>query len=261
VVGLRSRLRGIATIARNDLALLRSDPEPAVVLLLTPLVLMGFFKPLVRLSLVQEGYAQASGAEQAVPGMAVMFSFFVVGYAGFAFFREHGWGTWDRLRVSARPVEILVGKGIPPLLVSLAQLGIFLVLGVAVFGLHIEGSIAPLALVVVSLSASLVGASLALVALSKSIQQLSALANLGGIVLAGIGGAMVPLSLLPEWVRTVAPVSPAYWAMRGFRTVLLDTEGVSGVVTPVLVLFGFAALFLGVARARFRFDEDKLSWS
>ena len=40
-----------------------------------------------------------------------------------------------------------------------------------------------------------------------------------------IGGALVPLSVLPQWAKTIAPLTPTYWAMRGFRSVILDGAG------------------------------------
>src|SRR5437868_9051419 len=51
--------------------------------------------------------------------------------------------------------------------------------------------------------------------------QLNAFSNLGAMVLAGVGGALAPTSALPSWARTLAPATPSYWAMRGFRQVIL----------------------------------------
>ena len=59
----------------------------------------------------QSGYPHANGAEQVVPGQAAMAAFFIVALVTFAFFAEHGWATWDRLRASpATSFEIVVGK-------------------------------------------------------------------------------------------------------------------------------------------------------
>ena len=40
---------------------------------------------------------------------------------------------------------------------------------------------------------------------------------MSGLVLGALGGAMVPLDLLPETIRTVAQFTPQGWAMLGFR--------------------------------------------
>jgi ABC-2 type transport system permease protein len=81
------------------------------------------------------------------------------------------------------------------------------------------------------------------------------------VLFGAIGGALVPFSVLPGWARTIAPVTPTYWAMRGFRSVILDAQGVGGVTTPVGVLLGMALLFAIVALRRLRFDQAKVGWS
>ena len=40
---------------------------------------------------------------------------------------------------------------------------------------------------------------------------------ISGLVLGALGGAMVPLEILPETIRTVAKFTPQGWAMLGFR--------------------------------------------
>ena len=54
---------------------------------------------------------QGFTASIVVPGATVLFSGFLVGNLGFAIFREHGWGTWERLRSSPlSTTELMVGK-------------------------------------------------------------------------------------------------------------------------------------------------------
>ena len=75
--------------------------------------------------------------------MAVAFSAFGVGYAGFTFFRDHGWGTWDRLRATpARSVDIIVGKVVPTVVVTVVQMLLLFVLGGPLFGLEVTGLVA-----------------------------------------------------------------------------------------------------------------------
>jgi ABC-2 type transport system permease protein len=99
-----------------------------------------------------------------------------------------------------------------------------------------------------------------LAAFASNANQLNVFANLGGAALAGLGGALVPLSTLPGWARAVAPATPSYWAMRGFRSVILDGDGIGDVVAPVVALLAFAAVFALIAAVRFRFDEVKSSF-
>jgi ABC-2 type transport system permease protein len=247
-------------IFRQELRILRRDPLPVLSLVLMPLVLMAFVRPERAFVLVGQGHPGANGAEEAVPGMTVLFAFFLVSFVPFAFFREHGWGTWERLRASpARPAEIVAGKLAPVLAVSLVQQAVLFGLGSVLFHMRTRGPVAALALMVVALACCQSALGLMLTAVVRTFQQVNAISNVSALVLGGLGGALAPVSLLPSWIRAVAPASPGYWAMRGFRSVVLDGGGFGAVALPVAVLAAFTAAFTAVFLVRFRYDEAKVS--
>ena len=195
-----------------------------------PLLMMAVMKPLFALSLQAEGFAGASGAEQAVPGMAAMFATFSASFAGFGFFREHGWGTWDRLRASsATTSDIMVGKLGPVFFISIAQLIGLFGIGILLLDLAIAGSVTALGFIIVAFSMSMIAFGMAITAISRTSLQLNMFANLGGIVFAGVGGALVPVTVLPEWVQTIAQFIPTYWAMQGFLGVILEGDRLADV--------------------------------
>ncbi|GLV76391.1 ABC transporter permease [Streptomyces hygroscopicus] len=252
----------IAALVRQDCRLLVRDPAPLIIRTVMPLLIMSFMQPLFRAALRADDVRDANGAEQSVPGMAVMFLFFLVNVVGFAMFREHGWNTWDRLRVSpARPFELVTGRLVVPLVVALVQLTVFFGAGGTLFGLRVRGSYLALAVVGVPLAACVVMVGMALVALCRSIAQLSVIANLLALLFAGLGGALTPQSVLPDWVRPLAPGVPSYWAMRGFSTVILDGGGMGAVLLPAGVLCAFTAGFTVLTLVFFRTGHRKLSWS
>ncbi len=213
------------------------------------------------MALFAEGHVQATGAEQAVPGLTVTFSFFLVGFVGLVFFREHGWGTWDRLRASAGRREILIGKLVPVAVVAALQIAVLFLVGWAGFGMRVKGSLLALGLLCAALPACPLALGLAVVAFARTLQQVNVMANLGTVVLAGLGGALVPVSLLPGWAGRLAPAFPTYWAMRGFRAVILDGHGVGAVLLPIGMLLAFAVVLTGLAVARFSFEASKVSWA
>jgi ABC-2 type transport system permease protein len=248
-------------IVRQDARILRNDPTFVIVFTLIPLVVIAFFKPMFRGILLVSGIDGATGAEHAVPGLIVMFSYFQVGNTAFGVIREHGWHTWARLRAShARPLEIMVGKVVVPLGTLALQFAVLFGVGLLAFGLEVNGSYLALTLVAACLAVCLSSFGLALLALCHSIMQVNAFANLGGLVMAGVGGALAPTELLPGWAQLLGPATPTYWAMRGFRTVILDGGGVADILAPAGVLLLFAATFLLVARLRFRVEDAKRSW-
>ncbi|UQX03554.1 ABC transporter permease [Streptomyces sp. RerS4] len=252
----------IAALVRQDCRLLVRDPAPLVVRTVMPLLIMAFMLPLFRTALRADDVPDATGAEQAVPGMAVMFLFFLVTVVGFAMFREHGWNTWDRLRAGpARPFELIAGRVVVPLAVAVVQLAVVFVAGGLLFDLRVRGPWLALVVVGVPLALCVVLVGLALVALCRTIAQLSVFANLLALLFAGLGGALTPLSALPQWARPLAPGVPSYWAMRGFSTVILDGGGVRAVLLPAGVLCAFAAGLTVVTLLFLRAHHRKLSWS
>jgi len=252
--------RRTLAIIRHELRLLGRDPLPIMILIVFPLILISFLKPAFRLALVANGYPHANGAEQVVPGEAVVNGFYVVGMTSFAFFSEYGWKTWERLRASqATPAEIIAGKAIPRVAVSIAQFMIIFAIGIPLVDLHIRGPLLALVPVVLAFALCLVMLGVLVTALCHTLQQANALA-FGGLVLFGaIGGALVPINVIPNWAHTVAPVTPTYWAMRGFRSVILTGNGTSSVILPTAVLLAMGVAFAAISLFRFHFSDAKTS--
>jgi len=257
-----SSLRRVGVIVGHELRLGRRDPLPIMVLIVFPIISIAFLKPALRPALVQNGYPHANGSEQVVPGQAAMSAFFLVTLITFAFFSEHAWATWDRLRASsATSLEIVIGKTVPRVAIGVAQFGVILGAGVVVFGLHIRGDALALVPLVVAFALCLVLLGVAVTALCRTAQQASSFGYLGMVLFGAIGGAFVPFNVLPGWARAIAPVTPTYWAMRGLRSVILDGRGIGGVAKPTVTLLAMAALFTAIALRKLRFDESKAGWA
>jgi ABC-2 type transport system permease protein len=236
-----------------------SDPAPLVVFLLMPLGLMAFLSPLSRALLRAQGYANATGAEQAVPGMTIMFSFMMMTVVGIQFYREYGWGTWDRLRIASGGMSIIVGKILPGLLLLLCQIVVVFAAGGALFGLQVTGSMVGLFVVFLSFALCTMSLTMALIAWCRTLDQLNVIANLVAMLFSGIGGAFAPVDSLPAWAGKIAVASPAYWAMRGMRGIILDRQGFGFGMRAAGVLAMFGLLFALLAALRFNMKEIKVS--
>jgi ABC-2 type transport system permease protein len=251
-------LRASAAIVRHEFRVMMTDPSTVVFLVVMPLLMVALMRGLFASALAAEGFGRANGSEFAIPGMAVGFAAFGAGFVGFSFFRDHGWGTWDRLRATAATsVDLMVGKLAPSVVMTIVQLGLLFALGPPLFGLRINGSIAALALVTVVLALSLSAFGMAITALSRTMNQLNALGSVGAFAIAMIGGAWVPVSSMPGWAQALAPIMPSYWAMKGYQSVILERGGLPDVVVPILVLIGFGVLFTILAAAKFRLEDTK----
>ena len=224
-----------------------------------PIVMMAFLQGTGRAALRGAGYLDASGAEVVVPGMAVLFAFFGVAFIGTAFFAEHDWHTWDRLRASqADSLEIVLGKIVPSALLMSAQLVVMFVAGVVLFGLRIHGSVAGLGLMMLASIAVLVALSMLFTAVFRTVNQMMAVVNLAAMVLAGIGGALAPVEVLPDWARFIAPLSPAYWMLDGFRNVVLQDGDLGSTFVPAAATLVLAAMAAAIAAWKLRLSDEKV---
>ncbi len=254
-----SRARQVAALVGLQLRLSFTDWQPVGILIVMPLLLIAFIRPVYRAQLLAEGYRGADGAEQAVPGLAVLFSFMLVSYMGFEFFREHGLHTWDRLRACGlRGADLLVGKALPFAALALVQYGVLFGAGGLLFGMRVRGSVTALVLTCLLLCVCVLGLGLMLIAISRTYQRMNAVATLGAFVFAGVGGALAPLSTLPGWIQVVGRAVPTYWAMRAFDQVILRGGGVWSVRGELAALAGFAIAFAAVALGRFRLGDEKV---
>lgn len=253
-----SAWRDLSTVAGHELRLLTNDVSPTAVLIVMPVILILFMRNGLFL---QVGGRSLDGVYQAVPGLATMFAFFLVGYAGFAFFREHGWHTWDRLRASGvSGSALVVAKSLPYVGMSIVQLTLLLGVGAVFLGMDVRGSYAALALLVVLLATTAVSSAVALFSLVRTMEQLYAISYLMAVLLGGVGGAFAPASSYPAWVEAVAHVAPQFWAIEGMREVIVSGGGLADVTGNLLALAGFTVVFCAVAAWRFDISAEKQSW-
>ena len=218
------------------------------------LLLIGM--PILVIAFVSDGVV--GGPTRLVPGLATMFGLFGVTVVGMVFFRDHGWNTWNRLRASpATPTQVLVGKALPLLVLFIAQQLVLLVIGWAFFGMPWRGGIPETALLVVAIVAVETSLGMLIVAFCNTIEQLAVWGYLTALLMVGFGGALAPLSRMPEWVQTAAPASPVYWMERGFDVVLTGDRTFGDLLISVAVLAAMSTCGLVVTARCYRFDAPK----
>ena len=240
-------------IARQSLRIMRAELASLVSLVVMPAILMMVFLPIARDALRQSGFRHATGAEQVVPGMTVGFGLFLLGFVAFGFMSERTWGTWERLRATrARPWEVVVGKLVPAFGIAVTYQLVLFVIGAVLFGLRVHGHVVALALIIPTFGAAIVAIGIFVVSVARTPQHVNVATNIFGMGLSALGGAYVPTALLPAWARAIAPVTPTYWAVRGFRVAFLPSYALSGALVSAAVLAGLAVVFGTAAASRLR---------
>lgn len=232
----------VAVLTRHNLLLRLRDPSHLVSYLVMPMVLMLIFKPM---------YGEAV---QPVTGMLVMFSVLSMADVATATLTERVWHTWDRLRVTrARVFELVAGKALPVFAILLTQQALLLVYGTAVVGMRQEGPAWPLVLAITSWCFALLGIGTAVAAVVRSHGELSAVCNIGALAVSALGGALVPVAMMPAWAQAIAPISPGYWATTMLQAAVRGDVGAT--LGPAAILTG-----LGVVAGTFACWRLKRGW-
>ena len=232
-----------AVIRHNTILLLR-EPGPLVSRLVLPLLFLTLLHPLY-----QAAQGQSSGIGQAVIATLVTFSLLGLSIVGGSILVERMWHTWERVRATAvRPAELLAGKAVPVMVAMLAQQALIIGFGAAAFGLAVT-SLPLLALAVLAWTLALLAMGAAIGVLARSLSEMSVIYDVGGMVLSSLGGALVPLSVMPGWVRHVAPASPGYWAVSALKAALAGDGAATFRASAVLAGFAVAFGLLAAVRA------------
>ena len=250
-------LKKLSAVIRLNIRLQLTDPASTLILTVIPLILIPFMTPAFKSMLVADGYVDATGAEQAVPSMAVLFSFLSVQTIINSFINEHAWGTWPRLAASATPRgAVLAGKALVAYLLQFVQVLAVLALGALIFGYRPKGSVAALLLAILAFSAVLAALGVAIALWAPSHDVALSLSNIIGMLAAGIGGAFCTVSSFPDWAQRAARFSPAYWAIDAIHSVSLDGAGVAGVLPAVGILAAFFAGLAALTMIRFAVKKE-----
>src|SRR3984957_18948552 len=209
---------------RHQCLLIARDPGPMIGYAVMGLLLISVLRPLYASVDTDLQKSPATGIDQAAAGMAVMFSLFALKVGAAHLLNERTWHTWDRLRSSPAGFgEILVGKSLPILVAIAAQQALLFGFAAAVFGLHPRAGWWALAVSALGWSACVLFLGIGASTLAGSPAQLSAAGDVFALLTTVLGGALVPVALLPGWVRSVAPASPGYWALDAYRSALAGT--------------------------------------
>ncbi|TCK22306.1 ABC transporter permease [Pseudonocardia endophytica] len=235
-------------LIRHNVALVLRDVYPVASYLVMPMVLMLVLRPL---------YVNAldDGLMQVVVGPVVMVSVLSLHLVGNLVVVEREWGTWDRLRGSrASIVEMMLGKAVPAGLLLLAQLVVPFAFGYLVIGLPLPAAPVQLFGAMLLWTACLLSLGYAVAAVVRSRAQMGAVADIGALLLSALGGALLPVGLMPGWAQVLAHVSPGYWAIALMRAA--SDGDVHAALLPAVVLLVITVVVGAFAAQRFSRRRD-----
>lgn len=197
-----------------------------------------------------------TGFEQTIPGILVMFTMLVLlTSGGILLLMEREQGMLRRL--ASAPMsreEIIAGKWLGRMLLAVAQIGIAMLFGTALFGMDWGDSL-PIVLVILAAWAALC-ASLGLLvgSLGRNQAEVGGLGMLLTMIMAALGGAWWPIEVTPGWMQALQNAVPAGWTMDAMHR-LISFGDTPLSILPHLFALTLTALAIAWAAARaFKFD-------
>jgi len=217
-----------------------------------PILYLLLFGPLLTNIARMPGFPPGGAFNVFVPGILVMTALFGSGFVGFGLCDEMREGVIERMRVTPMSrLAMLLGRSLRDVTLLLAQALILVVLSIP-FGLELNfGGVAVgfVLLAIIGLMMSPVSYMLALVL--KSEDSLAPVVNAVALPLLLLSGVMLPMSLAPDWLQTVAKFNPLYHAVAAIRALFNASYGDSEIVFGVALLTILAVFTISLGARTF----------
>lgn len=182
----------------------------------------------------------------------VLFMFVMGMVASSALIQSRQLGVTRRmLATPATASHVIAGEGLGRFTIAVVQ-AVFIIGATALlFGLD-WGSWPATAAIVVLFALVATAAALFVGALVTNENQSSAIGISLGLALAALGGCMVPFEVFPDWLRSIAHVTPHAWAVDAFTEVIQRGGGLGQIGLELLALAAFGVSLLACAAVALR---------
>jgi ABC-2 type transport system permease protein len=168
--------------------------------------------------------------------------------------REKEMGTMEILLASPlKPIQIILGKVVPYMILSIVSALVVLALGMIVFKVPVIGSFALLLAEI--LLYIFLALSLGILISTFVDSQLTAMAISGFVLMLPsilLSGFIFPVKNMPIPLQIVANLMPPRWFIEINRTVMLKGGGLNEIWPNTLVLIGMSALFIFISIRKFK---------
>jgi ABC-2 type transport system permease protein len=209
--------------------------------------ILGNTGTIVEVPVAKDGSSRIPNATQHnVPAWTIFAMFFIVVSLSTGIVKEKLSGSFIRLKtLPTNYFMALTAKQITYVIVTLLQvlvifsLGIFLFPGLGLPQLNLPENLWGLLLVSVMCGWCAVSYGLMIGVYAKTIEQAIGFGAVSVVILAAIGGIVVPAFAMPEVLRIVMMVSPMHWCLEAYNTLFLQggyAKDVLSSLSPLVII-------------------------
>ena len=168
--------------------------------------------------------------------------------------REKELGTMEILLVSPlKPIQVIVGKVVPYIFLSVINATVIILLGLFVFNMPVQGSMFLLGLesVLFIITALALGI---LISTISATQQTAMMISLMGLMLPVIllSGFIFPISSMPMPLQIISNIIPAKWFIIIIKGIMLKGVGLQYLWKETLILFGMTLFFIALSVKKYK---------
>jgi ABC-2 type transport system permease protein len=193
-----------------------------------------------------------------VPGLlGVVLTMTMVLITALAITRERESGTMENLlSMPTRPLEVMVGKIIPYILVGYIQVGLILLAARFVFHVPMVGSLLLLLIVIVAFIAANLAVGIMFSTIAKNQRQAMQMGMFFFLPSLLLSGFMFPFRGMPQWAQILGEAFPLTHFLRIVRGVMLKGNGLTDVAIHLWPILLFLVVVLAIAVKRYRQTLD-----
>ncbi len=198
---------------------------------------------------------EMKSAYQFVPGtMALILMLVSALMTSISITREKETGTMEVLLASPlRPVQIIVGKVLPYLLLSVANAFVIVFIGRLVFGVPVTGSFILLMLETILFITMALCLGIFISTIAKT-QLVAMFISLVALMLPTIilSGFIFPIENMPKVLQWLSQIMPARYFITIIRGIMLKGVGILFIWKETLILMGMTLVFILVSVKKFK---------
>ncbi len=194
-----------------------------------------------------------NASQHNVPAWTIFAMFFVVISLGGSIVREKLSGSFIRLKTLPTNYFVaLLSKQLTYLLVTMAQAAVIFAIGIWAFPylglppLNLPADIAGLILVSLICGWCAVSYAICIGVFAQTQEQANGFGAVSIVILAAIGGLMVPGFAMPEVFKTVMKLSPLHWCLEAYYGLFLEGGKLKDVLANVIPLLLITLLMQGI---------------
>lgn len=220
--------------------------------LMQPIMYLLFFGPLLEKVVQAPGFPAGGAWNVFVPGLLIQIAMFGASFEGFGLIAELRYGVVERMRVTPMSrAAMLLGRSLRDVVFLLSQALLLMVIAIP-FGLTIDaGAVAVTLGLLALIGLVLAPTSYAMGLWLKNEDAFAPVLNTIIFPMILLSGILLPMSLAPDWLRTVASFNPFDHAVEAARALFNGHWDNPEIAIGVALMSVLAALAVWVGSRAF----------